>query len=113
VYDIRDYITPSGKDVYLEWRRKLRDHQAGEALDRRLFRVRLGNFGDHKYLRDGVSELRINIGPGYRLYYAVDGDKIVLLLCGGDKSTQNSDIDRACAYWQDWQSRDEEANNDI
>jgi putative addiction module killer protein len=72
---------------------------------RRVNRLEQENFGDHKYLKDGVSELRIDVGPGYRIYYAIAGKQIVLLLCGGDKRTQNSDIDRACAYWKDWQER--------
>jgi putative addiction module killer protein len=65
----------------------------------------LGNFGDHKFCRDGVWELRIDVGPGYRVYYAVAGSQVVLLLCGGDKRTQGADINRACEYWQDWQGR--------
>ncbi|MDB5991176.1 MAG: putative addiction module killer protein [Herbaspirillum sp.] len=66
-------------------------------------RIELGNFGDHKFCRYGVWELRIDIGAGYRVYYATAGKEIVLLLCAGDKRTQAADIDRACAYWQDWQ----------
>ncbi len=50
---------------------------------------------------------RIDVGPGYRVYYAVAGTQVVLLLCGGDKRTQEADIDRACEYWLDWQERDE------
>jgi len=64
-----------------------------------------GNFGDHKFCRDGVWELRIDVGHGYRVYYAIAGIQVVLLLCGGDKRTQDTDIDRACEYWQDWQRR--------
>ena len=67
----------------------------------------MGNFGNHKSCRDGVWELRIDVGPGYRVYYAVAGSQVVLLLCGGDKRTQSADISRACEYWQDWQMRGE------
>lgn len=67
----------------------------------------MGNFGNHKSCRDGVWELRIDVGPGYRVYYAVAGSQVVLLLCGGDKRTQSADITRACEYWQDWQMRGE------
>ena len=67
--------------------------------------MELGNFGDHKFCRDGVWELRIDEGPGYRVYYAIAGTELILLLCGGDKRRQDSEIDRACAYWQDWQRR--------
>jgi putative addiction module killer protein len=105
VYEVRHYLSSTGKDVYMQWWAKLRDHKARIALDRRVNRIALGNFGDKKYLKDGVSELRIDVGPGYRVYYAVEGAHIVLLLCGGDKSTQSADIDRACAYWLDWQQR--------
>ena len=103
--EIRHYMTPDNKDVYLDWLRKLRDTTARIAIDRRVNRVESGNFGDHRFCRDGVWELRIDVGPGYRVYYAVAGREIVLLMCGGDKRTQVTDIDRACEYWQDWQRR--------
>jgi putative addiction module killer protein len=103
--EIRHYLTSDNKDVYLDWLRKLRDTTARIAIDRRLNRVELGHFGDHRFCRDGVWELRIDVGPGYRVYYAVAGREIVLLMCGGDKRTQSKDIDRACEYWQDWQRR--------
>ena len=82
--EIRHYITPDGKDVYLDWLRRLRDVRARIGIDRRVNRIELGNFGDHRFCRDGVWELRIDLGPGYRLYYAGIGTEIVLLLCGGD-----------------------------
>ena len=103
--EIRHYITSDEKNIFLDWRRKLRDVQAWIAIDRRVNRIELGNFGDHKYCRDGVWELRIDFGPGYRVYYAMNGTKLVLLMCGGDKRTQSADIDRACSYWQDWLRR--------
>lgn len=103
--EIRHYITSDGKDVYLDWLRKLRDMRARIAIDRRVNRVELGNFGDHRFCRDGVWELRVDVGPGYRVYYAVAGKELVLLMCGGDKGTQGTDIDRACDYWQDWHRR--------
>jgi putative addiction module killer protein len=106
VPDIYHYVTPDGEDIYMEWRSALRDHKARIAIDRRINRIELGNFGDRKFCRDGVWEIRIDVGPGYRVYYAVAGAQIVLLLCGGDKSTQSSDIDKACVYWKDWQRRD-------
>lgn len=83
----------------------LRDMRARVAILRRFERVRLGNFGDHKFCRDGVWELRIDVGAGYRVYYARAGQTIVLLLCGGDKRTQSADIIRAADYWQDWRRR--------
>ena len=105
MYEIRHYLTPNEKDVYMEWRKEIRDGKATLAIDRRINRIELGNFGDHKFCRDGVWELRIDAGPGYRVYYAISGSQVVLLLCGGDKRTQQADIDRACDYWLDWQRR--------
>ena len=105
--EIRHYIDASGRDYFAEWREKLRDEKARIAIDRRIIRMELGNFGDHKYLREGVWELRIDVGPGYRVYYAMAGSVIILLLCGGDKDTQSTDINQACEYWCDWQSRSE------
>jgi len=105
VYEIRHYLTQSETDVYMEWRRRLRNTQARIAIDRRINRIELGNFGDHRFCREGVWELRIDVGPGYRVYYAFAGTQVVLLLCAGDKRTQNADIDRACEYWADWQLR--------
>lgn len=66
-------------------------------------RLELGNLGDHKFLRDGVFELRIDAGPGYRVYFAKPGKTMILLLGGGDKSTQDADIDNACSNWLNWQ----------
>jgi putative addiction module killer protein len=108
MYEIRHYLTKNDKDVYMEWRRQLRDTHAKIAVDRRINRIELGNFGDHRFCRDGVWELCIDVGQGYRVYYAVAAAEVVLLLCGGDKRTQDADIDRACEYWADWQRRSEQ-----
>ena len=108
VYEIRHYLTRSEKDFFMEWRRQLRDTKAKIAVDRRINRIELGNFGDHKFCRDGVWELRIDVGPGYRVYYAIAGTQVVLLLTGGEKRTQDADIVRACEYWLDWQGRAEQ-----
>jgi len=108
VFEISHYLTPEGKDIFLEWQLSLRDTKARIAIDRRINRIELGNFGDHKFCRDGVWELRIDFGPGYRVYYAIAGSKVVLLLSGGDKGTQTTDINRACGEWKDWQRRAEQ-----
>lgn len=108
-YRIEHYLAAgSGQDVYSAWLRRLRDSQAKVAVIRRVARMELGNFGDHKFCRDGVWELRIDVGPGYRVYYALSGHRLVLLLCGGDKRTQDADIERAVDYWQDWQRRSDD-----
>lgn len=105
MYEIRHYLTKDEKDIYLVWLKQVRDNVARMAVVRRVNRIEQGNFGDHKFCRDGVWELCIDMGAGYRVYYAIAGQQIVLLLCGGDKRTQNKDIERACNYWQDWQRR--------
>jgi putative addiction module killer protein len=71
----------------------------------RLARVAVGNFGDHRTVGDGVIELRIHFGAGYRVYVGQHGEEIVVLLCGGDKSTQQNDIRQAHHYWTDFQMR--------
>jgi putative addiction module killer protein len=106
MYRIEHYLSvDEQKDLYIDWLKRVRDSQAKIAVVRRVARVELGNFGDHKFCRDGVWELRVDVGPGYRVYYALSGQRIVLLLCGGDKRTQEADITRAAAYWQNWQRR--------
>lgn len=82
-------------DVFDKWLKKLRDRQAVMAIAKRLDRVILGNFGDVAPVGDGISEMRIFVGKGYRLYYVIRDTCIVILLCGGDKSTQKKDIARA------------------
>ena len=103
MFEIKHYITDDDRDLFLDWRNKLKDGKAKIAIDRRIYRVELGNFGDHKPCRDGVWELRIDVGPGYRVYYAQAGQTVVLLLCGGIKRSQDADISKACGYWIDWQ----------
>ena len=105
MYEVRHYITPEGTDPTQTWLSSLRDVVARVALVKRLNRLEQGNFGDHKYCRGGVWELRVDVGPGYRVYYAQAGKQLVLLLCGGSKSSQQVDISRACEFWQDWKSR--------
>ena len=77
------------------WRVGLRDLRARSAIARRILRIQAGNFGDVKYISDGVSELRVDYGPGYRIYLHRGGSILVILLCGGDKSSQDADIRRA------------------
>ncbi len=107
MYEIRHYITADGKDLVADWLRKLRDTKAKVAIFRCLNRLEQGNFGDHKPLDRGVHELRIDVGAGYRVYYAKSGKTVMLLLCGGSKRTQDADIERARACWRDWQERDD------
>ncbi len=105
MYEVRRYVTSDRQQPITEWIRKLRDVKARVAIDRRIVRLEQGNFGDHRFCRDGVWEIRIYLGPGYRLYYALEESKVILLLCGGDKKSQAADIERACGYWRDWKER--------
>lgn len=82
-------------DVFSAWMRGLRDAQGRAVIGRRIERMAAGNFGDHKAVGGGVSELRVPFGPGYRVYYTVRGRELVVLLCGGDKGSQRKDIARA------------------
>ena len=81
--------------VYAAWFRSLRDRDARGRIDIRIARLQLGNFGDAKSVGDGVHELRMTFGPGYRVYFTRRGERIILLLCGGDKRSQSRDIARA------------------
>lgn len=93
MYTIRHYLGTNQKDIYLTWLKRLRDGVAKIQIVKRVNRIELGNFGDHKFCRDGVWELRIDVGGGYRVYYAIAGNSLVLLLCGDDKRSQDSDIE--------------------
>jgi putative addiction module killer protein len=79
-------------ETYAGWFRRLRDENARARIDVRIRRLSLGNLGDVKAVGDGVRELRVDYGPGYRVYFVQRGDTLVILLCGGDKRTQEKDI---------------------
>ncbi len=87
-------------DEFQEWLRDLKDKVAKGAILGRINRARLGNFGDHKDLGGGVSEMRVDVGPGYRVYFGREGNVVYLLICGGDKSSQDKDIKHAKAIWE-------------
>ena len=101
-YRVEHYCTGAGLDVFGAWFDALRDAQARHRIAMRVDRLALGLFGDAKTLDEGVCELRIDYGPGYRVYYAKSGRSVVLLLCGGDKRTQRADVARAVRYWRDF-----------
>lgn len=101
--EILRYITTDGKIPFAEWLDSLRDRKAKAKIKERLKRVSLGNLGDYKSVGEGVFELRIDYGPGYRVYFGFRGSTIVLLLLGGDKSTQEQDIGKAQEYWVDYE----------
>lgn len=103
--EIRHYITRSGKDVFDDWLSELADIRAQAKIAARINRLVAGNFGDCKSLGQGLYELRIDWGPGYRVYYAMIAQTWVLILCGGDKRTQVPDIGKARAFLADYKAR--------
>ena len=105
MYQIIHYLDESGADVYQAWLDSLRDRVAKVAIIRRVARLELGLFGDCKPLREGISELRIDVGTGYRVYYAQVGKMLILLTSGGDKKSQRGDIESAIRLLKDWEKR--------
>lgn len=91
-------------EVFDDWLRGLRDLQGRARIDVRIKRLAQGNAGDVRPVGKGMSELRIDTGPGYRVYYATRGDEFILLLAGGDKSTQARDIETAQKLWDKWKA---------
>ncbi len=89
---------------FREWRNSLKDDKVKAAVDARITRFRKGNLGKSDPIGEGASESKIDLGPGYRIYYGADGDGIILLT-GGDKSSQNSDIEDALSYWKNHKER--------
>ena len=102
---LRIYLTADGRAPFEEWLSALRDVTARARIRARLARVQAGNMGDCKPLRDGVQELRIDHGPGYRVYLSRQGAVLVLLLCGSDKAEQDRAIRQAVDYLNDWKNR--------
>jgi len=93
-----------GRKPFSDWFRRLKDKHAKASILGRLDRIaEYGNFGDHRYLGDEVFELRIHSGPGYRIYFGVEHNQVLLLVLGGDKSGQDRDIDRAKKLWRRYQ----------
>ncbi len=105
MFELRHYLTATSQDVFETWLNGVRDLRAQAAILARLDRLELGNFGDTKPVGEGVSELRVDVGAGYRAYYARRGKTVLLLLCGGDKSSQNADIKRAIKYLREFDQR--------
>ncbi len=104
-FSIEYYLTRSGGKPFKDWLDGLKDITARQKIRIRLDRVRLGNLGKNRSLGEGAYELKIDYGPGYRVYYGLDKKTIVLLLLGGDKSSQKKDIAQAHRYWEDYKRR--------
>lgn len=96
------YRDESGKEPFADWLSRLRDPKGRRAVLSRIGRLEQGLYGDCAPVGEGVSELRLFLGPGYRVYFGEDGDSIVILLCGGDKGSQDGDIKAAKGYWREY-----------
>ncbi len=104
-FEVRHYTTPSGSKPFQEWVRGLKDIRVRAAIRKRVYRLQKGILGDCKTVGHGMYELRIHFGPGYRMYIGKDAATIVVLLCGGDKRTQQKDIAKAKTFWEDYNKR--------
>lgn len=111
-YEIEYYRTEGGTAPFREWLQALRDVTGRAKIRVRLDRARLGNLGDHKNLGEGLYELRVDYGPGYRVYYTLEGNRLILLLVGGDKESQRRDIAKAGGYLQDHRRRHQDGSHD-
>ncbi len=99
------YETESGKKPFQEWLLSMKDKEGRRKILARVGRLRAGNFGHCKAVGAGVMELKIDFGPGYRVYLGQSNDTIIILLKGGDKKSQPTDIKTAQAYWADYRRR--------
>ena len=102
---ILHYRTVEGRFPYREWIESIVDKTTRAAVLARVDRLAFGAFGDWKAVGDGVCELRIHFGAGYRVYFGRDGKAVVILLCGGEKRSQDADIKRAKRHWKDYETR--------
>ncbi len=101
-WKILHYRRRDGRIPFQEWFSEFYDARVCARIQSRIHRLERGNFGDSKSVGDGLFELRFHFGPGYRIYYGIRHGRIVILLCGGDKSSQQKDIQIANVYWQDY-----------
>ena len=96
------YADENEKEPFTDWLNGLRDIMGRKRILARIARLEQGNYGDCESVGEGVSELRLFFGPGYRVYFGEDANGVVVLLCGGDKGSQNQDIKLAKVYWQEY-----------
>ncbi|HAC62167.1 MAG TPA: addiction module killer protein [Cyanothece sp. UBA12306] len=111
--EIQIYVSLRGDIPFKQWYNSLKDPKVQYKIDVRLERVALGNLGDHRSVGDGVCELKINYGSGYRVYFGQKGNQLILLLCGGDKKTQQKDIIKAKEYWKDYEQRQNDSESKL
>lgn len=106
VVEIRTFETADGKVPFDDWFMGIRDGQTRARIETRIDRLALGNFGNCTSGREGVIELKIDFGPGYRVYFGRDGDTLVILLGGGKKDTQDADLNLARQYWREYNAQE-------
>ncbi len=104
VREIRLLQTAKGSVPFEKWFDRLKDKRIQAIVDARLTRLLDGNFGDHKQVGKGVFELRIQTGPGYRIYYGLDGPRLVILIAGASKRSQKADIETAQELWKEYRN---------
>lgn len=104
-FQVREYIDEKGMSPFRKWLKKL-GKSVQPKIQAKVLRIEQGNLGDHKALGDGVWEVRMNVGPGYRLYFGKAGKQIILLLLGGDKGSQKTDVKKAKEYWIEYKEQE-------
>ena len=105
MHEVIHYLDEAENDLYQSWLESLRDRVAKVAIIKRVARLEVWLFGDCKSLREGIWELKVDVGAGYRVYYAHVGNRVILLTSGGDKKSQSRDIERALNLLKDWEKR--------
>lgn len=101
-FEIKFYITKGGKTPFIAWLKSLKNLKTITRIETRLERVIYGNFGDYKALGNDLYELRLSFGSGYRIYYTIKDNEVIILFSGGDKSTQSRDIEKAYEYLKEY-----------
>lgn len=105
MHKVIHYLDEAENDLYQSWLESLRNRVAKVAIIKRVARMEVGLFGDCKSLREGIWELKVDVGAGYRVYYAHVGNRVILLTTGGDKRSQSRDIERALNLLKNWEKR--------
>lgn len=104
-FTIVEYLSEDGKSPFGHWFSNVKDLEVKRAVTLRLARIQMGNLGDYRSVGEGVCEIRIHQGAGHRIYFIQEGDTVILLLCAGDKRTQDADIRKAKRYLRDYERR--------
>jgi putative addiction module killer protein len=102
---VETYVTRDGNDIFQGWLNSLADRRALVPIDKTIAKIRLGNLGRHKSVGEGVQEIVLDYGPGYRIYFGEHGATLVILLLGSTKKRQQEAINLAKRYWKDWKER--------